>query len=323
MPDLNLAKAIKKEDYAKHGGEVHVKDGREFKVINKEQEEYIPQDSKKSTNLFQGTPNKYLTKVSKNKAYYNEDGSPKSAQQINMLTGINKIHPDKFNDYNKLVGYEPEKEIVFTDGGEDREIQTTTLDIPEDNGGGSSTGDIPDGGGGSFTYTVSDGDSSKEKKKRSFKNIFKNRDIKGDGKIECSSDDPTECRLDQAKQTAAEEKAENKAYKKAQRNRSYRVKKDGTQVLKKQFAPGEWFNEKMDNFKDKRIKNQAQKDQNQRQKEIKKESKQRSKRRQVEFQHEHSDRYSKVDNFFNELAYKRNNKDEKPTKRRRKIKASF
>ena len=38
----------------KHGGEVHIEDGVQYKVIKKEQDEYIPQDSKKSTNLFVG-----------------------------------------------------------------------------------------------------------------------------------------------------------------------------------------------------------------------------------------------------------------------------
>ena len=322
MPDLNIAKSINKDDYAKHEGEVHVKDGVQYKVINEKQDEYIPQKSKKSTNLFEGTPNAYFEKLSGNKAYQNKDGSPKSAQQINMFTGVNKIHPDKFKEYDKYVGYKPKQEIVFTDGGNNRETETITQDIPEDNGGGSSTSEVPDGGGGSFTYTVSDGDSNKEKK-RSFKNIFNKKDkIKGDGLTECSSDNPTACGLDMAKEVGKEKKAETKAYNQAQRNRSYRVKKDGTQVLKKQFAPGEWFNEKMDNFKDKRIKNQAKKDQNQRQREIKKESNRRRKLKQIEFQHEHSDRYGKVDNFFNELAYKKRNKKDNPG-RTRTIKASF
>jgi len=317
MPDLNLASKIGKEDYAKHAGEVQTKDGRQFKVLEKEKE-YIDPKSSKSSNLFQGTDNAYLNLISKNKAYYNEDGSAKSAQEINMLTGLNKIHPDKFQEYNDLVGYTPEKEIVFTDGGENREIQTTT----EDNGGDSSTGEVPDGGGSSFTYTVSDGDSNKEKK-RSFKNIFNKKDkIKGDGLTECSSDDPTACGLNMSQQLKSEEKANTKAYNEAQKNRSYRVKKDGTQVLKKNFAPGEWFSEKMDNFQRQRSKNQAKKDQNQRQREIKKESNRRRKLKQIEFQHEHSDRYGKVDNFFNELAYKKRNKKDNPG-RKRKITASF
>ena len=117
MPDLNIAKSINKDDYAKHEGEVHVKDGVQYKVINEKQDEYIPQKSKKSTNLFEGTPNAYFEKLSGNKAYQNKDGSPKSAQQINMLTGVNKIHPDKFKEYDKYVGYKPKQEIVFTDGG--------------------------------------------------------------------------------------------------------------------------------------------------------------------------------------------------------------
>ena len=315
MPDLNLASKIGKEDYAKHEGEVQTKDGRQFKVLDKEQE-YVDPKSKKSTNLFQGTNNAYLNLISKNKAYYNEDGSAKSAQQINMLTGINKIHPDKFKEYNDLVGYTPEKEIVFTDETIDREIPTT--EIPEDNGGGNTTtGDVPEGGGGSVTYTVSDGDGDG---KRWFKNkqwIKKHPKIKGDGLKECSSDDPTACGLDMAKQLKSEEKAETKAYKKAQRDRIYRTKKDGTQVLKKQFAPGQWFNEKMDNFKDKRITNQAKKDQSKRQKEINKVSKKRKKQSKIEYQHEHSDRYNKVDNFFNELAYK------KVKKKKRIVKGSF
>ncbi len=313
MPDLNIARSIAKEDYAKHGGEVHIEDGVQYKVIKKEQDEYIPQDSKKSTNLFEGTQNKYFTKISGNKAYKNEDGSPKSAQQINMLTGINKIHPDKFEDYNKFVGYKPEQEIVFTDGSNDRETETNIT-----NDGGSSTGDIPDGGGGSFTYTVSDGDSNKEKK-RSFKNIFNKKDkIKGDGKIECSSKNPHECGLDMAKEVGKEKKADTKAYNQAQKDRSYRVKKDGTQVLKKQFAPGEWFSEKMESHRINKAKNQGQSSRRKEQREISRQRNKRSRANSREHQHNNPQNYNKVSNFFNELSYKKDTKAKSRT-----IKASF
>lgn len=315
MPNPKLAEQstfISEDEFNKHKGELHNVGTRRFKVIDDEVEYNAPEGGPKSTNLYQGPDKGYFETIAGNQKYYKEDGSPMSAQEINMLTGTIKISPGKFDDYNKHVGYKSKQTIVtFEKGTEDRELtEEITGDVPEVNdGGGSSTGDIPEGGGGSVTY-----DWTKTKDK------IKHPKITGDGLEICSSENPTACGLNMSKQLKSEKKANTKAYNEAQKNRSYRVKKDGTQVLKKQFAPGEWFSEKMDNFKNQRTKNQAKKDQNQRQREIKKESNRRRKLKQIEFQHEHSDRYSKVSNFFNELAYKRKTEN-KPKKRT--ITASF
>jgi len=88
-----------------------------------------------------------------------------------------------------------------------------------------------------YKYTT----SSSNKKTTKGKTIKANNNIKDGGLTQCDSDDPTACGLDMAKEIGKEKKAEKKAYNKAQKDRSYRTKKDGTQKLKKKFAPGEYF----------------------------------------------------------------------------------
>ncbi len=298
MPDLNI---LPKEEFDKFEG----KQIGNKKYISAKTPDKNYESSGKVGKQSTLSKNEYMQK-------YIKRHPDMSAQEINNHYGSNVIGENSFNTFNDLAGLN--KVVTYEQTGiVNRENETNIT-----NDGGSSTGDIPDGGGGSFTYTFSDDDSNKEKK-RSFKNIFKRKDkIKGDGLTECSSDDPTSCGLNMAKEIGKEKKAETKAYNQAQKDRSYRVKKDGTQVLKKQFAPGEWFSEKMESHRINKAKSQGQSSRRKEQREISKQRNKRSRANSREHQHNNPQNYNKVSNFFNELSYKKDTKAKSRT-----IKASF
>jgi len=297
------ALVLSKKDFEKHAGE---------QVGNKK---YIKANNPGRT-YDEGPKSKNLSTLSDNE--YMDDKIRRfpgmSAQEINNHFGTNVISESQYENFNTRAGL---NKVVTYDGTTDREITSTGTPPPP-----STTT--------TTTYTTTerestsiegDNTSSDSGKKRLFKNFSnkkKNPKVTGSSTFKCSTDDPTSCGLDQTKQLRAEERAETKGYNKAQKDRIYKVKKDGSQVLKKQFAPGQWFEEKLNKHQDNRSRRESQSSRKKKQRQISRDRKARSKAYSREHQHNNPDNYSKVSNFFNELSYKK----DKP-KGSRTIKASF
>ena len=131
-PNLaDQSKIISEEEFNRYEGEVRNIGERQFKVRDVEVDYTAPEGGPKSKNLYQGPDKGYFEKIASNPKYYNEDGSPMSAQEINMLTGTIKIGESKLEDYNEYVKYKPQQTVVtFKKDTENREF--TIEDIPEE-----------------------------------------------------------------------------------------------------------------------------------------------------------------------------------------------
>lgn len=248
-----------------------------------------------------------------------------SASEVNNHFGSNVIGEKSFDEYNTLAGLN--KAVTYEETGKvNRETETNIT-----SGGASSTGGIPEKEPEKeWTYEVTggetkviDGDKSevKPKNKRSFKRNrrrFDSNEVESKTGVFCDPSSDHDCNMDVAKLQGASDKADDKAYNKAQKDRSYKVNKDGTQVLKKEFAPGQWFSEKMETHKINKAQSQGQGDRKKKQRVLDRERKKRNKVTAREHQHNNPKNYNKVSNFFNELSYKK----DKP-KGSRTIKASF
>lgn len=298
MPDLNI---LSKDDFDEHEGE-QVGD-KKYILANTPEKNY--ESSGKAKNQSELPKKEYMQK-------YIKRHPDMSAQEINNHYGSNVIGENSFNEFNDLAGLN--KVVTYEETGVvNRETETNVTNDGEEytysvTGGKSKTGE-------------GDKKSSDSGKKRLFKIIkgkFNNEKIKSKTGKYCTTSDELGCDMDVSKLQGASDKADDKAYKKAQKDRSYRVKKDGTQVLKKEFAPGQWFSEKMETHRINKSKSQAQNSRKKQQRQINRERNKRNKANSREHQHNNPQNYNKVSNFFNELSYKK----DKP-KGSRTIEASF
>jgi len=307
MPDLNI---LSKDAFDEHEG----KQVGNKKYISANTPEKNYESKGKAKNQSTLSEDEYMQK-------YNKRHPGMSAQEINNHYESNVIGENSFKKFNDLAGLN--QVVTYEENGiVNRETQTNVT-----NDGGSSTDIIPKK---EYTYSVTGGKSktgegnkksSGSGKKRLFKRIkekFNNEKVESKTGKYCTNSNEHGCDMDVSKLQGASDKADDKAYNKAQKDRSYRVKKDGTQVLKKEFAPGQWFSEKMETHRINKSKSQAQSSRKKQQRQINRERNKRNRVNSREHQHNNPQNYNKVSNFFNELSYKK----DKP-KGSRTIEASF